>query len=114
MAPKARDEIMVRDSIEAKGDEDVDMEDATANTNGDGEQASTTPNATTQVDDASVDADGDADDADADADANGEAEEEEIRETKRGGRRKGPDTPQRRLLELIDNVSKYLCAYEEK
>ncbi|ROW07319.1 hypothetical protein VMCG_03729 [Cytospora schulzeri] len=27
MAPRARDEIMVHDSIEAKGDEDVDMED---------------------------------------------------------------------------------------
>ncbi|CAN8104801.1 unnamed protein product [Discula destructiva] len=128
MASKARDEIMVRDSIEAKGDEDVDMEDAPAATNGDGdgdgegEHTGTEAGETSQMDGA---ADGDLvtrsqtqsstnRDGDVDASANGDgAEDEEVERPRRGGRKRAADTPQRRLLQLIDTISKYLCAYEE-
>lgn len=121
MAPRSRDEIMVRDSIEAKIDEDVDMEDAPPPKNGGIEVATAdahTSAQTTGESEADADADADADpdgEADADGDAE-EADEDGAAETSVGrpGRRRGPDTPHRRLLQLIDTTSKYLCDYEEK
>lgn len=104
---------MVHDSIEAKGDEDAEMEDAPPATNGDAEDASAEAETSPQnngVSDTQADADGD-------ADADGEVEEDDAAETTivgRPGRRRGPDTPQKRLLQLIDTTSKYLCEYEEK
>lgn len=109
MAPRSRDEIRIQDSIEAKGDEDVNMEDAPAGANGDVQNNGTKSDTGPQTD-ADADADGE-------ADAEGEAEEEESVEasTSRGvGRRRAPDTPHKRLLQLIDTVNRYLCDYEEK
>lgn len=113
MAPRSGDEIMVRDSIEAKGDEDVEMEDAPATTNGNAENNRTEASISAKVEgatDSQVDADGD-------IDADGEVEDDDVAETSvvgRPGRKRGPDTPQKRLLQLIDTTSRYLCDYEEK
>lgn len=103
---------MVRDSIEAKGDDDVDMEDATATTNGGAEKASVQTNAVAQDED-SADAQADATD---EIDADGEAEEEvvETPTVGRPGRKRGPDTPHKRLIMLIDTTARYLSDYEEK
>lgn len=112
---------MVRDSIEAKGDEDVDMEDAPATMNGDGERASTAGADISQVDGAadgnlvtrSVTRSSTNRDGDADTSVNGEGADEEAQKAQPGRRRRAPDTPQKRLLDLIDTTSKYLCSYQE-
>lgn len=112
MAPLSGDEIMVRDSIEAKGDEDVEMEDAPAATNGGAHDASAEADMTVKVKgvtDSQADADGD---VDADGEVDDDAAETSM--VGRPGRKRGPDTPQRRLLQLIDTTSRYLCDYEEK
>ena len=129
MAPRARDEIMVHDSIEAKGNEDVDMEDAP------GEPDDGVPNGTANApgnDDTNgeagaeieADADGEPDsDGAADAaDAEGQAEDEEPADTttvRRGrgggrGRWRNIDDPNKELRQLIDDTQKYLCAYKEE
>lgn len=120
---------MVRDSIEAKGDNEGDAEGApnTTTTNGNGAHAATGAADIMQLDGA---ADGDLvtrsstrslapsstnRDSVVDGSANGDGGEEGAvrvdRRRKRG--RRLPDTPERRLLELIDTTSKYLCAYQE-
>lgn len=107
---------MVRDSIEAKGDEDVEMEDAPATTNGGAENGSTKAVISAKTDSV-TDGQLDADD-DVDVDADGEVEDDYVAETKvmgrRGRKKRGPDTPQKRLIQLIDTTSRYLCDYEEK
>ena len=89
MAPKTDEKsIEVRDSIEAKGtnDEDVDMEDAE-----------------NQMD---VDADADADaDAEGEEDADGEPDDAAPSRSS-----KGP----RDLVQVIENTSNYLCNYTEE
>lgn len=111
MAAPTADEIMVHDSIEAKGDADVDMEDAPGDAEGDADDAPTAVDTTVQAD---VTLEDDPD-ADGEADAEGEAEEDEPAEPVRGRRgRRVPDTPHRQLLALIDNLQKHLCEYEEK
>lgn len=106
---------MVHDSIEAKGDGDVEMQDAPGDMNG----AAQDPSA--EADTSAVQTDGaaspqDAVDEDGEADADGEIDDEEIAETSisRPGRKRGPDTPQKRLLALIDATQKYLSEYEEE
>lgn len=120
---------MMQDSIEAKVDGDVEMQDAPENTNGTTRDASgeadtsavQTDGATSVQDAADDDGEADADgevDADGEADADGEIddEEEEVAETSisRPGRKRGPDTPLRRLLTLIDATQKYLSEFEEE
>lgn len=116
---------MVRDSIEAKGDNDGNAQSVPNTTNGDGPHPSTEPADMMQVDGA---ADGDLAtrsssrsaapsstnrDSVVDGSADGDGAEGRVaRVDKRRGRR-APDTPHRRLLELIDTTSKYLCAYQE-
>lgn len=127
MAPRARDEIMVHDSIEAKGDEDVDMEDAPAGGNG-GDQRHETVGAATEADangeasaEVEADADGEAD-TDGAADAEGQAEDSEPADTstvRRGrgggrGRWRAVDDPYKELRQLIDDTQRYLCAYKEE
>lgn len=111
MAAPTADEIMVHDSIEAKGDEDVHMADAHADAEGDADDAPGEDDTTVQAD---VTLDDDPD-AEGEADADGEAEEDEPTEPVRGRRgRRVPDTPHRQLLTQIDTLAKYLCEYEEK
>lgn len=114
MPPQSRDEIMVRDSIEAKGDDDVEMKDAPATTNGGDAKASAQTNTVAQDDDA---ADAQAD-ASGEIDADGEVEDEVVDSPKptagRPGRKRGPDTPHKRLIMLIDATARYLSNYEEK
>lgn len=88
------DAIEVRESIEAKGDvdDDVEMEDADSPTRRDGR-------------DADADADADAD-GDADMDADGEPDDmtEQARQ----------EEDWRDLLQLIRDTSEYLCRYTIK
>ena len=87
MAPKTDEKsIEVRDSIEAKGanDEDVEMEDA-----------------------------GDQMDIDADADADAEGEEDAEGEPDDGEPSRSSSDP-KNLLQVIDNTSQYLCNYTEE
>lgn len=123
---------MVRDSIEAKGDEDVEME-GTPPTNGNTQYTTTTTSvdAMPQLDGA---ADGDiktrsftrSSNSSTNRDsANGEGEGESNRadeedaaappkKGKRRGRARAPDTPQKRLLTLISSVTQYLTSYKEE
>jgi chromatin structure-remodeling complex subunit RSC1/2 len=92
----ANDAIEVRESIEAKGDvdDDVEMEDADSPARGEDEEMD-------------VDADGDPDgDGDADADADGEPDDmdEQARQ----------EEEWRNLLQLIKDTSEYLCRYTIK
>lgn len=95
MAPKTDEKsIEVRDSIEAKGtnDEDVDMEDAE-----------------NQMD---VDADADAD-ADVDADADAEGEEDADGEPDDVVPSRSSKDP-RDLVQIIESTSNYLCNFTEE
>lgn len=126
MAPRARDEIMVHDSIEAKGDEDVDMEDVTVDGNGDGQNETAGAPAGADANgeaDAEVEADADGEpDTDGAADAEGQAEDDEPADTttvRRGrgggrGRWRSVEDPHKELRQLIDDTQKYLCAYKEE
>ncbi|ROV90743.1 hypothetical protein VSDG_08303 [Cytospora chrysosperma] len=125
MAPRARDEIMVHDSIEAKGDEDVDMEDVTVDGNADGQNETVGAPAGADANgeaDAEVEADADGEpDTDGAADAEGQVEDDEPADTttvRRGrgggrGRWRSFDDPHKELRQLIDDTQKYLCAYKE-
>lgn len=120
---------MVRDSIEAKGDDAEGAPHTTTTTNGHGPRDATdapnimqvdgaadgqiaTRSSTRSVAPSSTNRDSVIDgSADGDGVAEGEAQPGK---RQRGGRRRAPDTPHRRLLELIDTISKYLCAYQEE
>lgn len=96
----ANDAIEVRESIEAKGDvdDDVEMEDA--------DSPAHREHGEMDVDaEGDQDADGDAD-ADADADADGEPDymDEQARQ----------EEEWRNLLQLIKDTSEYLCRYTIK
>jgi chromatin structure-remodeling complex subunit RSC1/2 len=83
--PRSENASEVRESIEAKGDdEDIEMEDAPA--------APTDADAKDDEDDADVDADGDADD---DGSPNTDRESQD-------------------MASLIESTSQYLCSYEEE
>ncbi|KUI59455.1 Chromatin structure-remodeling complex subunit RSC1 [Cytospora mali] len=125
MAPRARDEIMVHDSIEAKGDEDVDMEDVQVD--GNANNRNDIADAPTGVDtnggvnvEVEADADGEAD-TDGAADAEGQADDGEpadtstVRRGKGGGRGRwrSVEDPHKELRQLIDDTQKYLCTYKE-
>lgn len=116
---------MVRDSIEAKGDEDVSMEDVPATANGDGDHMYAEGAGKSQLDDAAEGAisahsrtrsasirDVDVDDS---TNGDGEGSQEVEVKPKRGRRgRAVVDTPLKRLNKLIDDVHKYISDYEEK
>ena len=96
------DAIEVRESIEAKGDvdDDVEMEDAD----------SPVRRADDEMDldaDADADADGD-EDADADADADADGEPDDI------GDEALQEEEWRNILQLIKDTSEYLCHYTIK
>ncbi len=94
------DAIEVRESIEAKGDvdDDVEMEDADSPVRrGDDEMDL----------DADADADGD-EDADADADADADGEPDDISDEAR------QEEEWRNVLQLIKDTSEYLCHYTIK
>ena len=96
------DAIEVRESIEAKGDvdDDVEMEDAD----------SPVRRADDEMDldaDADADADGD-EDADADADADADGEPDDIGDEAR------QEEEWRNILQLIKDTSEYLCHYTIK
>lgn len=126
MAPRARDEIMVHDSIEAKGDEDIDMEDAPLDGSGGGQSGAA--GAPTEIDnngeaDAEIEADADGGpDTDGAVDGEGQAEDGEptdtstIRRGKGGGRGRwrNIEDPHKELRQLIDDTQRYLCAYKEE
>ena len=126
MAPRARDEIMVHDSIEAKGDEDADMEDTPGD--GNGRDQSETAGASAEADadgeadvEGGIDADGEAD-TDGAADAEGQADDGEptdtstVRRGKGGGRGRwrSVDDPHKEMRQLIDDTQRYLCSYKEE
>ena len=101
----AGEAIEVRDSIEAsieaKGDDDLEMRDADGDLVVDDEDA----DADGDVD---MDADGDAD-ADADADADGEVDADGEPDDEADV---GRDDSSRDMLQLIRDTSEYLCSYK--
>jgi chromatin structure-remodeling complex subunit RSC1/2 len=113
----AGDAIEVRESIEAKGDvnEDVEMKDA---------HDAITPKLDARNSDAKNEADADAEadpDADADADADGEVDEEvdaegeEENDEDDEGRQSVPvSNSHKDLINLIRECADYLCEYEEE
>lgn len=97
----ANDAIEVRESIEAKGDvdDDIEMDDADAESP-----------ARREDEDVDMDADGDADadadaDGDADADADADGEPDDMDEQAR------QEEEWRNILQLIKDTSEYLCHY---
>lgn len=95
----ANDAIEVRESIEAKGDvdDDIEMDDADAESP-----------ARREDEDVDMDADGDADadaDADGDADADADGEPDDMDEQAR------QEEEWRNILQLIKDTSEYLCHY---
>jgi len=102
----AADAIVVRESIEAKGD--VEMDDVD-----DDNKTRRAPETDADEDadaDADEDADGDAD-GDADADADGDIDMDAEGETDDGGDQAQQDQSSIDLLQLIKETSEYLCRF---
>lgn len=107
----AGDAVEVRESIEAKGDvnEDVEMKDA---------PDAITPKLETRHSDAKNEADAEADpdaDADGEVDDEADAEGEEDHDDDAEGRQSVPvSNSHKDLINLIRECADYLCEYEEE